>query len=94
MTRDNLRVVVVSLSLTSIVNQLKTIFKCMNFLSIMKFQLSLMATKADKIPRGKWNSANLSLEKTQFDKNDHFITSFHLSRDGYDEAWRIRFLEL
>ena len=49
-TRDNLRVVVSLVDLD--MNQPKTISKCMNFLSIMKFQLSVVATKADKIPRG------------------------------------------
>ena len=64
--------------LTSDMNQLKTISKCMNFLSIMNSSY-VVATKADKIPRGKWNKhESIIKKKLNFDKNDHFII-FHLS---------------
>ena len=60
----------------------------MNFLSIMKFQLLFVATKADKIPCGKWNKhESIIKKKLNFDKNDHFIVFSSVTRDGYDEAW-------
>ena len=48
-----------------------------------------MATKADKIPRGKWNKhESIIKQKTQIlMKNDHFIVFSSVTRDGYDEAW-------
>ena len=48
----------------------------------------VVATKADKIPRGKWNKhESIIKKKLNFDKNDHFIVFSSVTRDGYDEAW-------
>ena len=54
-----------------------------------------MATKADKIPRGKWNKhESIIKKKLNFDKNDHFIVFSSVTRDGYDEAWDTILAEL
>lgn len=55
----------------------------------------VVATKADKIPRGKWNKhESIIKKKLNFDKNDHFIVFSSVTRDGYDEAWDTILAEL
>lgn len=49
------------------------------FLKYYEIPVIVVATKADKIPRGKWNKhESIIKKKLNFDKNDHFIV-FHLS---------------
>ena len=52
------------------------------------FQPILIATKADKIPRGKWNKHESAIKKKlQFEANDRFIIFSSETRQGYDQAW-------
>lgn len=47
-----------------------------------------MATKADKIPRGKWNKHESIVKKAlDFDKNDDFILFSSETKLGKDAAW-------
>ena len=58
------------------------------FLKYYEIPVIVVATKADKIPRGKWNKhESIIKKKLNFDKNDHFIVFSSVTRDGYDEAW-------
>ena len=48
----------------------------------------VVATKADKIPRGKWNKhESIIKKKLDFDKNDDFIVFSSVNKDGLDAAW-------
>ena len=48
----------------------------------------VVATKADKIPRGKWNKhESVIKKKLDFDKNDDFIVFSSVNKDGLDAAW-------
>ena len=48
----------------------------------------LVATKADKIPRGKWNKhESMIKKKLDFDKTDIFIIFSSVNKTGVEEAW-------
>ena len=48
----------------------------------------VVATKADKIPRGKWNKHESAIKKKlNFDKSDKFVVFSSVDRTGLDEAW-------
>jgi len=48
----------------------------------------LVATKADKIPRGKWNKhESMIKKKLDFDKSDTFIIFSSVNKTGVEEAW-------
>ena len=65
------------------------------FLKYYEIPVIVVATKADKIPRGKWNKhESIIKKKLNFDKNDHFIVFSSVTRDGYDEAWDTILAEL
>ena len=65
------------------------------FLKYYEIPVIVVATKADKIPRGKWNKhESIIKKKLNFDKNDHFIIFSSVTRDGYDEAWDTILAEL
>lgn len=58
------------------------------FLKYYDIPVIVVATKADKIPRGKWNKHEAAIKKKlDFDKNDQFILFSSVSKQGYDEAW-------
>ena len=76
-TRDNLRVVVSLVDLRHEPTQ--DDIQMYEFLKYYEIPVIVVATKADKIPRGKWNKhESIIKKKLNFDKNDHFIV-FHLS---------------
>lgn len=43
------------------------------FLKYYEIPVIVVATKADKVPRGKWNKHESVIKKVRFDKNDDFI---------------------
>ena len=58
------------------------------FLKYYDIPVILVATKADKIPRGKWNKHESAIKKKlDFDKNDDFILFSSVTKDGLDASW-------
>ncbi len=58
------------------------------FLKYYKIPVILVATKADKIPRGKWNKhESMIKKKLDFDKADTFIIFSSVNKTGVEEAW-------
>ena len=48
----------------------------------------IVATKADKIPRGKWNKHESVIKKAlNFDKQDDFIIFSSETKEGKEAAW-------
>ena len=59
------------------------------FLKYYDIPVILVATKADKIPRGKWNKHESMIKKAlQFDSTDDFIVFSSVDRTGKDESWK------
>lgn len=58
------------------------------FLKYYEIPVILVATKADKIPRGKWNKhESMIKKKLDFDKTDTFIIFSSVNKTGLEEAW-------
>ena len=58
------------------------------FLKYYEIPVILVATKADKIPRGKWNKhESVIKKKLDFDKTDTFIIFSSVNKTGVEEAW-------
>ncbi|MCI3917335.1 ribosome biogenesis GTP-binding protein YihA/YsxC [Streptococcus intermedius] len=58
------------------------------FLKYYEIPVIVVATKADKIPRGKWNKHESVIKKRlDFDKNDDFLIFSSVNKDGLDAAW-------
>ena len=58
------------------------------FLKYYEIPVIVVATKADKIPRGKWNKhESIIKKKLDFDKNDDFIVFSSVNKDGLEAAW-------
>ena len=58
------------------------------FLKYYEIPVIVVATKADKIPRGKWNKHESAIKKKlNFEKSDHFIIFSSVDRTGLDESW-------
>ena len=58
------------------------------FLKYYEIPVIVVATKADKVPRGKWNKyESVIKKKLNFDKNDDFIIFSSVNKDGLDAAW-------
>lgn len=58
------------------------------FLKYYEIPVILVATKADKIPRGKWNKhESMIKKKLDFDKTDSFIIFSSVNKTGVEEAW-------
>ena len=58
------------------------------FLKYYEIPVIVVATQADKIPRGKWNKhESVIKKKLDFDKNDDFIVFSSVNKDGLDAAW-------
>lgn len=59
------------------------------FLKYYQIPVILVATKADKIPRGKWNKHVSVIKKAlEFDTNDDFIMFSSETKMGKEEAWK------
>lgn len=58
------------------------------FLKFYDIPVILIATKADKVSRGKWNKAEMTIKKSlQFDSTDDFVIFSSVSKVGLDSAW-------
>lgn len=67
------------------------------FLKYYELPVIVVATKADKIPRGKWNKHIKIVKDTlNFDENDEFIMFSSETGEGKEEAWNIieKYLDL
>ena len=59
------------------------------FLKYYDIPVIVVATKADKIPRGKWNKHESEIKKAlDFDHNDQFILFSSVTKQGKEEAWQ------
>lgn len=59
-----------------------------DFLKYYDIPVILVATKADKVPRGKWNKHEAAIKKKlDFDKRDQFIIFSSVDRTGLDASW-------
>ncbi|MGX7351812.1 ribosome biogenesis GTP-binding protein YsxC [Enterococcus canis] len=60
------------------------------FLKYHNLPVIIVATKADKIPRGKWNKHESVIKKQlDFDPDDHFIIFSSETKEGKDTAWKV-----
>ncbi|OTN76274.1 ribosome biogenesis GTP-binding protein YsxC [Enterococcus sp. 8G7_MSG3316] len=60
-----------------------------DFLKYYEIPVIVVATKADKIPRGKWNKHESMIKKAlSFDANDTFILFSAVTKQGKEEAWQ------
>ena len=58
------------------------------FLKYYEIPVILVATKADKIPRGKWNKhESIIKQKLDFDPAVTFIVSSSVTREGLEKSW-------
>ena len=85
-SRENLRAVV---SLVDLRNEPSADdVQMYEFLKYYEIPVILVATKADKIPRGKWNKhESMIKKKLDFDKTDTFIIFSSINKTGVEEAW-------
>lgn len=61
-----------------------------DFLKYYQIPVIVVATKADKIVRGKrQQQANRIKKILQLDPSDTFLTFSSVTKDGYDEAWNV-----
>lgn len=89
-TRENLRAVV---SLVDLRHEPSADdVQMYEFLKYYNIPVILVATKADKIPRGKWNKhESVIKKKLEFDKSDTFIIFSSVNKTGVEEAWEAIF---
>ena len=85
-TRENLRAVI---SLVDLRHEPSADdVQMYEFLKYYEIPVILVATKADKIPRGKWNKhESMIKKKLDFDKTDTFIIFSSVNKTGVEEAW-------
>lgn len=85
-TRDNLRAVV---SLVDMRHEPSADdVQMYEFLKYYEIPVIIVATKADKIPRGKWNKhESVIKKKLDFSPTDAFVIFSSETRHGFDEAW-------
>ena len=85
-TRENLRAVV---SLVDLRHEPSADdVQMYEFLKYYEIPVILVATKADKIPRGKWNKhESMIKKKLDFEKSDTFIIFSSVNKTGVEEAW-------
>ncbi|MGT2925701.1 ribosome biogenesis GTP-binding protein YihA/YsxC [Streptococcus cuniculipharyngis] len=85
-TRDNLRAVVSLVDLRH--SPTAEDVQMYEFLKYYEIPVIVVATKADKIPRGKWNKhESVIKKKLDFDPQDEFIIFSSETKHGYDQAW-------
>lgn len=85
-TRENLRAVV---SLVDFRHEpSEDDVQMYEFLKYYEIPVIVVATKADKIPRSKWNKHESVIKKRlDFDRNDDFLIFSSVNKDGLDAAW-------
>lgn len=58
------------------------------FLKYYDIPVILVVTKADKIPRGKWNKhESMIKKKLDFDTSDSFIIFSSVTKEGLEKSW-------
>ena len=58
------------------------------FLKYYEIPVILVATKADRIPRGKWNKhESMIKKKLDFDTSDSFIIFSSVTKEGLEKSW-------
>lgn len=85
-SRDNLRAVVslVDLRHDPSVDDVQMY----EFLKYYEIPVIVVATKADKVPRGKWNKhESVIKKKLNFDSSDAFIIFSSVNKEGLDRSW-------
>lgn len=59
-----------------------------DFLKYYEIPVILVATKVDKIPRGKWNKhESMIKKKLDFDTSDSFIIFSSVTKEGLEKSW-------
>lgn len=85
-SRDNLRAVVSLVDLRH--DPSADDVQMYEFLKYYEIPVIVVATKADKIPLGKWNKHESAIKKKlDFDKTDDFIIFSSVDKTGLDQAW-------
>lgn len=85
-SRENLRAVIILVDLRH--EPSADDVQMYEFLKYYEIPVILVATKADKIPRGKWNKhESMIKKKLDFDKTDTFIIFSSVNKTGLEEAW-------
>ena len=85
-TRENLRAVVSLVDMRH--DPSADDVQMYEFLKYYEIPVIVVATKADKIPRGKWNKHEAAIKrKLDFDANDQFIIFSSVDKKGVEEAW-------
>ena len=85
-TRENLRAVVSLVDLRH--DPSADDVQMYEFLKYYEIPVIIVATKADKIPRGKWNKHESAIKKKlNFDPSDDFILFSSVSKEGMEKAW-------
>ena len=85
-SRDNLRAVVSLVDLRH--DPSADDVQMYEFLKYYEIPVIVVATKADKITRGKWNKHESAIKKKlDFDKTDDFIIFSSVDKTGLDQAW-------
>lgn len=85
-SRDNLRAVVSLVDLRH--DPSADDVQMYEFLKYYEIPVIVVATKADKVPRGKWNKHESAIKKKlNFDSSDAFIIFSSVNREGLDRSW-------
>ncbi|SUN46528.1 GTP-binding protein [Streptococcus equi subsp. equi] len=85
-TRQNLRAVVSLVDFRHEPSQ--DDIQMYEFLKYYEIPVIIVATKADKVPRGRWNKHESMVKKSlNFDQTDAFIIFSSVERIGIDESW-------
>ncbi len=85
-SRDNLRAVVSLVDLRH--DPSADDVQMYEFLKYYEIPVIVVATKADKVPRGKWNKhESVIKKKLNFDSSDAFIIFSSVNKEGLDRSW-------
>lgn len=85
-SRDNLRAVVSLVDLRH--DPSADDVQMYEFLKHYEIPVIVVATKADKVPRGKWNKHESAIKKKlNFDSSDAFIIFSSVNKEGLDRSW-------
>ena len=85
-SRDNLRAVVSLVDLRH--DPSADDVQMYEFLKYYEIPVIVVATKADKVPRGKWNKHESAIKKKlNFDSSDAFIIFSSVNKEGLDRSW-------
>ena len=87
-TRENLRVVVSLVDFRH--DPSADDVQMYEFLKYYEIPVIVVATKCDKVPRGKWNKHESAIKKKlNFDPSDSFLVFSSVDRTGLDDSWDV-----